>query len=324
MAAHELSTLLDCGVARREPADVVVRKGVQRTAGLAQVAVHPTLDRRYNRVAAMPTSILEPAVSTPAGRSALRCAIVGLSTSEMRAPERVRHDPRSEPAGRELALGLTYPDAIRRAGAVPVVIPPMDEAAIEPLLDGLWGLCLSGGPDLKPSCYRAEPHPALGHTEPHLDIFEVALVRAAETRDMPVLAICRGLQVLNVARGGTLIQDLPSQRPSGIEHRQALSGSTPTHDVVLQESLAADCLGVREGSVNSFHHQAIDRLGDGLRAVGWAPDGVIEAVEATDRTFTVAVQWHAESMIRSPEQARLLQAFVEVAASYGTRTAGVS
>jgi putative glutamine amidotransferase len=177
---------------------------------------------------------------------------------------------------------------MRRAGAIPVVIPPMDAAAIDPLLDGLSGLCLSGGPDLQPSCYGAEPHPALGPTEPHLDIFEIALLRAAESRGMPVLAICRGLQVLNVSRGGTLIQDLPSQRPSPIEHRQTLSGSTPTHDVTLQDSLTADCLGAREARVNSFHHQAVDRLGDGLRAVGWAPDGVIEAIEATDRSFTVA------------------------------------
>jgi putative glutamine amidotransferase len=232
-------------------------------------------------------SILFPAVTAPVARSAQRRAIIGLSTSEMREPERIRHDPRSEPAGRELALGLTYPDAIRRAGAIPVVIPPMDEEAIEP----------------------------------HLDVFEIALVRAAEARDMPVLAICRGLQVLNVSRGGTLIQDLPSLRPSAIEHRQALSGSTPTHDVTLEDSLTADCLGVRETRVNSFHHQAVDRLGTGLRPVGWAPDGVIEALEATDRNFTVAVQWHAESMIRSPEQARLLEAFAEVSVAYGARAA---
>jgi putative glutamine amidotransferase len=265
-------------------------------------------------------SILLAAVTAPADRSAQRCAIIGLSTSEMREPERIRHDPRSEPAGRELALGLTYPDAIRRAGAIPVVIPPLDAAAIEPLLDGLWGLCLSGGPDLQPTCYGAEPHPALGPTEPHLDTFEITLLRAAEARGMPVLAICRGLQVLNVSRGGTLIQDLPSQWPSDIEHRQALSGATPTHDVTLEDSLTADCLGLRELRVNSFHHQAVDRLGAGLRAVGWAPDGVIEAIEATDRSFTVAVQWHAESMIRSPEQDRLLAAFAEVAYSYGTGT----
>jgi putative glutamine amidotransferase len=173
------------------------------------------------------------AVTAPADHIAPRCAIIGLSTSEMREPERIRHDPHSEPAGRELALGLTYPDAIRRAGGVPLVIPPMDVGAIEALLDGLWGLCLSGGPDLQPSCYGAAPHPALGPTEPHLDLFEIALVRAAEARGMPVLAICRGLQVLNVARGGTLIQDLPSERSSAIEHRQVLPGSTPTHDVTL-------------------------------------------------------------------------------------------
>jgi putative glutamine amidotransferase len=256
--------------------------------------------------------------TAPAARTA--AAIIGLSTSEMRAPERVRHDPRSEPAGRELALNLTYPDAIRRAGAVPVVIPPIDAAAIEPLLDGLWGLCLSGGPDLHPAAYGAEPHPALGPTEPHLDGFEIALVRAAEARDMPVLAICRGLQVLNVSRGGTLTQDLPAERPSDLEHRQAQPASTPVHDVTLEPgSLVARCLDATALRVNSFHHQAVDRLGSGLRAVGWAGDGVIEAIEATDRSFTVAVQWHAESMINSPEQTRLLEAFAEVAASYGRR-----
>ena len=244
-------------------------------------------------------------------------ALIGLSTSEMRAPERIRHDPRSEPAGRELALGLTYPEAIQRAGGVPVVIPPMDHAAIEPLLDSLRGLCLSGGPDLHPSCYGAEAHPALGVTEPALDRFEIALVRAAEEREMPVLAICRGLQVLNVARGGTLTQDLPSERPSDVDHRQPQPASTTTHDVALDRaSLTADCLGRHELRVNSFHHQAVDRLGGGLRAVGWASDGVIEALEATDRAFTVAVQWHAESMTRSPEQDRLMAAFAEAAAGY--------
>jgi len=248
--------------------------------------------------------------------------IIGLSTSEMRAPERIRHDPRSEPAGRELALGMTYPEAIRNAGAVPVVIPPMDAGAIEALLDGLSGLCLSGGPDLHPDCYDAEPHAALGPTEPQLDRFEIALVRAAETREMPVLAICRGLQVLNVARGGTLTQDLPSQHPSDVQHRQAQPGSTPTHGVRLEPgSLLARCLGEGELKVNSFHHQAVDRLGAGLRAVGWAADGVIEAVEATDRRFTIAVQWHAESMIRSPEQARLVEAFAAAAVSYRTEAA---
>jgi putative glutamine amidotransferase len=254
--------------------------------------------------------------------SAASRPIIGLSTSEMREPEHVRPLAHSEPARRELALGLTYPEAVLRAAAVPVVIPPMSETAIEPLLDGLWGLCLPGGPDVHPDAYGAEPHPALGPTEPYLDRFEIALLRAAEARDMPVLAICRGLQVLNVARGGTLVQDLPSERPSDVDHRQPEVGSAPTHAVRLEAgSLTAACLGDSVVRVNSFHHQAVDRLGRNLRAVGWAPDGVVEALEATDRTFVVAVQWHAESMVDAPEQARLVAAFADAARSYGTGAA---
>ena len=250
-------------------------------------------------------------------------AIIGISTSEMRTPELVLHDPHSEPVpARELALGLTYPEAIRRAGAVPVIIPPLDTDSIEPLLDGLCGLCLSGGPDLHPTVYGASPHPSLGPTEPQLDLFEVALVRAAEARDLPVLAICRGLQVLNVSRGGTLVQDLPSQRPSDVVHRQIEPAATPTHEVtLLDDSAVAGALGVADAVVNSFHHQAVDVLGSGLRVVGWASDGVIEALEATDRAFTIAVQWHAESMVDSPEQARMLQAFATTAMAYGAGAA---
>lgn len=258
-------------------------------------------------------------MTEPATTSRAAHAIIGVSTSEMRTPERVVHDPHSEPVpARELALGLTYPEAIRRAGAVPVIIPPLDTDSIEPLLDGLCGLCLSGGPDLHPTVYGATPHPALGPTEPHLDLFEIALVRAAEARDLPVLAICRGLQVLNVARGGTLVQDLPSERPSNVVHRQLRAARIATHDVALErDSHVAAALGARDVTVNSFHHQAIDVLGEGLRPVGWAADGVVEAVEATDRNFTLAVQWHAESMIDSSEQARLLRTFADTAMAYG-------
>jgi putative glutamine amidotransferase len=250
-------------------------------------------------------------------------AIIGVSTSEMRTPEQVVHDPHSEPVqSRELALGLAYPEAIRRAGGVPVIIPPLDTDSIEPLLDGLCGLCLSGGPDLHPTVYGASPHPALGPTEPHLDLFEVALVRAAEARELPVLAICRGLQVLNVARGGTLVQDLPSERPSSVVHRQQRAARIATHGVTLErDSLVAAALGAAETRVNSFHHQAVDVLGAGLRPVGWADDGVVEALQATDRAFTIAVQWHAESMIDSPEQARLLRTFAETAKAYGAGAA---
>ena len=268
------------------------------------------------------TPLRETPAPSPVAPPRAPHAIIGLSTSEMREPARVYHDPHGEPPQQELALGLTYPQAIRRAGAVPIVIPPLDVASIEPLLDGLFGLCLSGGPDLHPSIYGAEPHPLLGPTEPHLDSFEIALVRAAEAREMPVLAICRGLQVLNVARGGTLVQDLPSERPSDVQHRQEEVGWVPTHGVRLQAgSLVAACLGETEARVNSFHHQAVDRLGSGLRSVGWAEDGTVEAIEAVDRRFTIAVQWHAESMVRSPEQDRLITAFARAAG--GAAQAGV-
>jgi putative glutamine amidotransferase len=264
------------------------------------------------------------AIMTPPTR-ALRAPhpIIGVSTSEMRRPERVVHDPHSEPVhAHELALGLTYPEAIRRAGAVPVIIPPLDTDGIEPLLDGLCGLCLSGGPDLHPTIYGATPHATLGPTEPQVDLFEVALVRAAEARDLPVLAICRGLQVLNVSRGGTLVQDLPSQRPSDVVHRQTEPAAIGTHAVMLERgSAVAEALDAVEIVVNSFHHQAVEVLGNGLRPVGWAGDGVIEALVATDRAFTLAVQWHAESMVDSPEQARLLQTFARTAMAYGAGAA---
>ena len=240
--------------------------------------------------------------------------LIGLTTSELRRPDRVLQRPQSEPAMRELALGLTYPEAMQRAGAVPVVIPPLAPEAINSLLDGLAGLVLSGGPDLDPSCYGEAPHAALGPTEQEIDVFEMALIHAAEERGMPMLCICRGMQALNVARGGTLVQDLPTEMGGGIDHRQRAPGHVPTHAVRLESgSRTAELLGVDALEVNSFHHQAVERLGRGLRAVGWAPDGVIEAVEATEGAFVVGVQWHAESLVDAPEQARLLLAFVAAA-----------
>ncbi len=259
-------------------------------------------------------SIPLPPVTAPAARASARCAIIGLSTSEMRAPERVRHDPHSEPAGRELALNLTYPEAIRRAGAIPIVIPPLDAPAIEPLLDGLWGLCLSGGPDLQPSYYGAQPHRALGPTEPHLDAFEITLVRAAEAREMPVLAICRGLQVLNVARGGTLHQHVEG-------HRQAELASVPTHAVeIALHSATGRITGATRLEVNSFHHQAVDDLGDGLCVAARAHDGTVEAIECREHPFLVGVQWHAETLVDHAAHRSLFRALVRAAAgSSGAR-----
>ncbi len=244
-------------------------------------------------------------------------ALIGLTTSELRRPDRVQQRPQSEPAMRELALGTTYPEAVRRAGAVPVIVPPMSDEAIEPLLDGLWGIVVSGGPDVDPALYAQEPHPALGPIERDIDVFELALLAAATKRAMPVLCICRGLQLLNVCRGGTLVQDIPTQVPDSLEHRQTESGRLATHDVRLEaDSTVGRVIGAQGVRVNSFHHQAVDRLGDGLRAVGSAPDGVVEAIEDPAHPFLVGVQWHIESLVDDPRQRGLLEAFIAAAVEY--------
>lgn len=240
--------------------------------------------------------------------------LIGISTSELRTPPHVDPLAESDPARRELALGLDYPRAVDVVGAIPVVIPPMAASDLPGLLDRVDGLLLSGGPDLHPSYYGAEPHDCLGPTEPPLDEFELRLLRLADERRLPILAICRGLQALNVSRGGTLLQHLPEDVGGAIEHRQRNPGRVPTHPVRIEPgSLLAETLGETETDVNSFHHQAVRDLGRGLRAVAWAPDGVVEGIEATDRPFALAVQWHAESLIAREDHRRLFERFVEAA-----------
>src|SRR5918997_691913 len=181
--------------------------------------------------------------------------LIGVTTSELRPSGAGTLRRQGEPAHPEMALGMTYLQAIERAGAVPVVLPPC-VSDLESLIARLDGVCLSGGPDLDPEAYGArERHAELGPTEPSLDAFELALARAALERGMPLLGICRGSQALNVACGGTLHQHLPG-------HRQAEPGAVTTHDVeVLPGTRLARLLGAGPVAVNSFHHQAVDRLG---------------------------------------------------------------
>ena len=244
--------------------------------------------------------------------------LIGVTTSEVRLASQVRPTPQGEPPRREMALGLTYLRAIEAAGGLPVVIPPLELAAVEPLLDRFGGLCLSGGPDLDPAAYHERRHPDLGPIEPELDYFELELARHADDRGLPILALCRGQQVLNVARGGTLHQHLPDRPGTTIEHRQSAPGDRPTHGVeVAAGSRLARLMGRRKARVNSFHHQAVDRLGPGLRAVAWSPDGVIEGVEAPAREFLVGVQWHAETLVARRDNAALFEGLVQAAARHG-------
>ncbi|HVV91543.1 MAG TPA: gamma-glutamyl-gamma-aminobutyrate hydrolase family protein, partial [Solirubrobacterales bacterium] len=223
--------------------------------------------------------------------------LIGVTTSEVRPKERVHPVPEGEPKAVEMALGITYLKGIEGAGGLPLVIPPLDPAAIEPLLDRLDGICLSGGPDLDPALYEAEPHPELGPIEPDLDRFELAVAARADAREMPMLAICRGTQALNIVRGGALHQHLPDVSTE-VAHRQTGPGDEPSHPVAIDpDSRLAEVFGDGEleiTDVNSFHHQAIDRLGDGLRISARAPDGTVEAIEDPSRRFLIGVQWHAE------------------------------
>ncbi len=243
--------------------------------------------------------------------------LIGVTTSEVRAGTQVSPTPQGEPPRREMALGLTYMQAIEAAGGLPVVIPPLELEVVEPLLERFSGLCLSGGPDLDPAAYHERRHPELGPVEPELDSFELELARRADARALPILAICRGQQALNVARGGTLHQHLPDRPGTTIAHRQTAAGDRTTHSVEVAAGSQLACLmGRRKARVNSFHHQAVDRLGPGLRAVAWAPDGVIEAVEAPAREFLVGVQWHAEILVARRDNAALFEGLVQAAVSY--------
>jgi putative glutamine amidotransferase len=241
--------------------------------------------------------------------------LIGVTTSEVRAAEQVTPVPEGEPRAREMALGLPYLRGLEAAGGLPLVMPPLSEDAIEPLLDRIDGICLSGGPDLDPGNYGAGPHPELGPTEPDLDRFELAVARRADAREMPILAICRGTQALNVIRGGALHQHLP-EVSTEIAHRQTTIGSQTSHPVEIDpDSRLAAAIGEGEAigaiEVNSFHHQAIDRLGEGLLVSARAPDGTIEAVEDPSRPFVIGVQWHAEALVHRPYEAALFRRFIE-------------
>jgi putative glutamine amidotransferase len=251
-----------------------------------------------------------------------RPPLIGVTTSEVRRSENARPVPEADPARSEMVLGMVYARAVQRAGAIPVVLPPLAPQEVPELAARLEGLCLSGGPDLDPGAYDAKAHGELGPVESDLDAWEIALTRQAEQLGLPILGICRGCQVLNVARGGTLHQHLPDVTDGSIGHRQSEPGATPTHAAdVAPGSLLAEILGETHAQVNSFHHQAADRLGRGLRAVAWSPDGVIEAIEDPDAPFVLGVQWHAETLVERPEQARLFEALVRAAGASSVRRA---
>jgi putative glutamine amidotransferase len=213
-------------------------------------------------------------------------------------------------------LAYSYIAAIQRAGGLAVMIPPDGRFEDEPdgILDLLDGLILAGGSDIDPSAYSAEAHPATDGTVPERDRTEIALARRAVERDMPLLGICRGMQLINVAFGGTLTQHLPDE--VGHEEHRRFPGNFDgaDHDVRLKAgSLAATAAGEELHATKSHHHQGVDRVGDGFEVTGHSTlDDIPEAIEVPGRRFVLGVQWHPEA----DERSRVVGALVERARDY--------
>jgi putative glutamine amidotransferase len=209
----------------------------------------------------------------------------------------------------------TYVDSLRRAGAVPVLIPPQPENASE-LVQDLDGLLLAGGDDCDPALYGEARHPSVEPMDPRRQSSDLTLARAARERGIPTLGICLGVQVMNVAAGGTLIQDIASAVESDIDHASEPS-DRHRHEVLVESGTRlGSILGARELEVNSSHHQAIGKVAAGLRVTAHAPDGIIEGLEDPAHPFYLGVQWHPEDMAREESASALFGAFVDAARKY--------
>ncbi|MFN2565213.1 MAG: gamma-glutamyl-gamma-aminobutyrate hydrolase family protein [Gemmatimonadaceae bacterium] len=213
-----------------------------------------------------------------------------------------------------------YVHALEAAGLVPVVLPPLGATHAGRALDAVSGLVLTGGEDVAPRRYGEAPHRALGAVNEARDAWEFALIAAARARGLPTLAICRGVQVLNVALGGTLVQDLPSQCPSALPHAPKHGRGTRVHEIrVAPGTRLASAVRADRLTVNSAHHQAISRIAHGLRVTARAPDGIVEGAEwEGDDWWAVGVQWHPEELVETNEEwdKKLFAAFAANAISY--------
>ena len=216
-------------------------------------------------------------------------------------------------------VNSAYLHAVQQAGGVPVLLPPqLSSASMRRLADDLQGLLLTGGGDMDPALFGETPHATLYDVAPSRDTLETSVLHVALGRGLPVLAVCRGVQVLNVALGGSLHQDVGTDPGTQMPHSQKEPRDQPTHKVKLTPGCRlATTLGADELEVNSMHHQAIKRLGRGLTAVAWAPDQIVEGAEIGDPSrFVLGVQWHPEELVGHSEPARRL--FAALVAAAGT------
>jgi putative glutamine amidotransferase len=233
-----------------------------------------------------------------------RAPLIGLTTS-------VTPDDEPGPGPHRAHVNRAYVLAVQRAGGVPVLLPPyLDASTLQALWERLDGLVLTGGGDVAPARFGEQRHARTEAVSEARDSLELEVTERALHEGRPLLAICRGVQLLNVALGGSLHQHIPDAYPaSAIDHTQREPRQQATHPVkvMVERTRVGAIVGAAELHVNSFHHQAINRLGRGLRDVAWAPDGVIEALDGPDaRGFVVGVQWHPEDLVEHDPAARNL------------------
>ena len=205
-----------------------------------------------------------------------------------------------------------YVDAVVRAGGVPLIIPfTTDKEVIISQVQVIDALILSGGHDVSPYNYGQEPNPKLGETFPERDTYDMLLLEESKKRNLPILGICRGSQIINVAAGGTLYQDLSLIPGNVLKHNQVSKPTLKTHKIQIEEnSIISEIFG-KETMVNSFHHQALDRVGNNLEVIARASDDVVEAVKHKEFHFVLGVQWHPEMLaVKCQENLELFKLFI--------------
>jgi putative glutamine amidotransferase len=225
----------------------------------------------------------------------------------------IASDVRSPEGKRESAFTfLTYVESLKRAGAIPVLVPPQPENAAD-IVEELDGLLLAGGDDCDPAAYGEERHPSVEPMDPRRQSNDLTLARLARERGIPTFGICLGLQVMNIAAGGTLVQDIDSQVETEIQHASQPEDRARHAVFIEQGTQLASILPANELNVNSSHHQAIKEVGAGLRVTAHAPDGIVEGLEDPAHPFYLGVQWHPEDMKGETSASKLFGAFVEAA-----------
>lgn len=230
--------------------------------------------------------------------------------------------PLTNPDTDETVIRPGYFEALTACGAIPVMLPYTNDVTdIDQILGHVDGILLTGGYDVDPHLYGESPLPQVDEPQRELDALQMVLVPRAVSRDLPVLGICRGIQVINVALGGNLVQDIPTQCPQSHTHRMDPPFDAPRHDVSIVEGSPLGRLldGEPSMGVNSKHHQALRELAPGIEPMAWSDDGLVEAVWMPQKSYVWAVQWHPELMFASDShQRRLIESFVAAAQEHAS------